>query len=204
MYIAIERIHLTERQFKEPELLARFARGDQRALEELIRDYFPVLCRFAERYLPDSSLAKDVVQETFIKLWKGRGSFESVDALKGYLYVATRNGCLNLNRGRERQESRHLEVAAREAGVADPVWTEMVRAENIALVYRIVRGLPPAMQEIFYLSYEEGLTVGEISERLGMKLKTVKNHKYKTLVLLRRKFGAQRGPLLAVLSILLK
>ena len=134
MYIAIERIHLTERQFKEPELLARFARGDQRALEELIRDYFPVLCRFAERYLPDSSLAKDVVQETFIKLWKGRGSFESVDALRGYLYVATRNGCLNMNRSRERQESRHLEVASRETGVADPVWTGMERVENIAMV----------------------------------------------------------------------
>lgn len=166
--------------------------------------YFPVLCRFAERFLPDSSLAKDVVQETFIKLWNGRSTFESVDALKGYLYVATRNGCLNLNRGRERQENRHLEVAGREPEAIDPIWTEMVRAENIALVYAVVRTLPQQAQEIFYLSYEEGMTVSEIAAFLDMKLKTVKNHKYKTLVHLRSKFGNQRGPLLVLLSILLK
>jgi RNA polymerase sigma factor (sigma-70 family) len=120
------------------------------------------------------------------------------------LFVTTKNGCLNLNRGRERQENRHLEVVGREPGAVDPIWTEMVRAENIALVYRVVRTLPRPAQEIFYLSYEEGMTVKEISAHLDMKLKTVKNHKYRTLVLLRHRFGNQRGPLLVFLSILLK
>ena len=188
----------------EQEILAGLSTGDQAALQELIGMYFPVLCRFAERFLPDSSLAKDVVQETFIKLWNGGRAFESVGALKGFLFVTTKNGCLNLNRGRERQENRHLEVAGREPEATDPIWTEMVRAENIALVYAAVRTLPLPAQEIFYLSYEEGMTVKEIAAHLDMKLKTVKNHKYKTLVHLRGKFGNQRGPLLVLLSILLK
>ncbi len=166
--------------------------------------YFPVLCRFAEKFLPDSSLAKDVVQETFIKLWNGRRVVESSGALNGFLFVTTKNGCLNLSRGRERQESRHLEVAGREPEAIDPIWTEMVRAENISLVYAVVRTLPAQAQEIFYLSYEEGMTVKEIAAFLDMKLKTVKNHKYKTLVHLRGKFGNRRGPLLVLLSILLK
>ena len=188
----------------EQEILTGLSLGNEAALQELISAYFPVLCRFAERFLPDSSLAKDVVQETFIKLWNGRRVFESVGALKGFLFVTTKNGCLNLNRGRERQENRHLEVAGREPEAIDPIWTEMVRAENIALVYAVVRTLPAQAQEIFYLSYEEGMTVKEIAEHLDMKLKTVKNHKYKTLVHLRQKFGNQRGPLLVLLSILLK
>ena len=195
---------LTEHTLTEQEILAGLSNGDQAALQELISLYFPILCRFAEKFLPDSSLAKDVVQETFIKLWNGRPVFESVGALKGFLFVTTKNGCLNLNRGRERLENRHLEVSGREPEVIDPIWTEMVRAENIALVYRVVRTLPRPAQEIFYLSYEEGMTVSEISAHLDMKLKTVKNHKYKTLVLLRNKFGNQRGPLLVFLSILLK
>ena len=175
------------------------SRGDQTALEELIRTYFPILSRYAEKFLPDSSLAKDVVQETFIKLWSNRSSFGSVEALKGFLFVATKNGCLNLSRGRERQEVRHQEVAGLGPETSDPVLTGMVRAENIALIYQVVRGLPRAAQEIFYLSYEEGMTVKEIAAHLDMKLKTVKNHKYKTLVLLRSKFGNQRGPLLVFL-----
>ncbi len=195
---------LIEHTLTEQELLAGLSNGDQAALQELISLYFPVLCRFAEKFLPDSSLAKDVVQETFIKLWNTRPVFESVNALKGFLFVATKNGCLNLNRGRERQENRHLEVSGREPEAVDPIWTEMVRVENLALVYRVVRTLPWKMQEIFYLSYEEGMTVKEISAHLNMNLKTVKNHKYKTLVLLRDRFGNQRGPLLVFLSILLR
>jgi RNA polymerase sigma factor (sigma-70 family) len=197
-------LYLKEPSITEEQLLAGLSGGDPRALKRLIGDYFPILCRFAEKFLADPSLAKDVVQETFIKLWATRSSFGSFPALKGFLYVATKNACLNLNRGRERQEVRHRTVAGQEPDSADPVWTEMVRAENIALIYRVVRTLPPAAQEVFYLSYEEGLTVGEIAVRLKMKLKTVKNHKYKTLVLLRNKFGTQRGPLLALLAILLK
>ena len=190
----------------EKELLENFAAGDPLALEELIGTYFPVLCSFAEKFLPDSSLAKDVVQETFIRFWNARQSFDSLNALKGYLFVSTKNGCLNVNRGRLRQENRHQEAHARssEPESTEPFLAEMVRAENLALVYQVVRTLPRSMQEIFYLSYEEGMSVKEISIHLNMKLQTVKNHKYKTLLILRSKFGNHRGPLLLLLSFLLK
>jgi RNA polymerase sigma factor (sigma-70 family) len=197
---------LKERKFTDEELLDSLTTGDPVALQELIGMYFPILCKFAEKFLPDSSLAKDVVQETFIKFWNARQPFGSLAALKGFLFVATKNGSLNLNRGRERQENRHQEVYGRGSDTIDPflALTEMVYSENIALVYKTVRTLPRPMQEIFYLSYEEGLTVKEISARLNMKLKTVKNHKYKTLLVLRSRFGNQRGPLLLFLSLLLK
>ncbi len=190
----------------EKELLENFTAGDPLALEELVSTYFPVLCRFAEKFLSDSSLAKDVVQETFIRFWNARKPFDSLHALKAYLFISTKNGCLNLNRGRLRQENRHLEAYARssEPESFEPYLTEMVRAENLALVYQVVRALPNSMQEIFYLSYEEGMTVKEISIHLDMKLQTVKNHKYKTLLILRSKFGKNRGGLLVLLSFLLK
>lgn len=167
-----------------------------------MKGYFPVLCKFASTFLPDASLAKDVVQETFIHLWGRRADFASEKALKAYLFASTRNGCLNLIRGRDRQEHRHL-AAVRDAPEAtDSVLAEMVRAENMALIYQVIQGLPLPMQEIFRLSYEEGMTVAEISAHLRMKLKTVKNHKYKTLLVLRDKFGNRRGPLLAALILL--
>lgn len=166
--------------------------------------YFPVLCIFAERILTDPSLAKDMVQETFIKFWHLDRSFESFDALKGFLYATTRNGCLNLLRGMERRENRHLEAQSRIPDMADPIDSELVHAETIALIYRVVRTLPRPAQEIFYLSYEEGMTVSEIAAQLNMKLKTVKNHKYKTLLLLRAKLRSDQGPLLVFLSLLMK
>jgi RNA polymerase sigma-70 factor (family 1) len=189
--------------FNKQELLYRLSQGDPAALEELVNAYFPVLCRFAEKFLPDSSLAKDIVQETFINLWKARKSFESLSGLKGFLYTSTRNGCLNHLRGREREENKHLAASSLDPLEMDSVLTEIVRAESIALIYETVRLMPEKMQEIFYLSFQEGLTVKEISISLDMNIKAVKKQKYKALVILRAKFGSNREPLLALLTLLL-
>lgn len=185
----------------EREFLAGLANGDQKALQWLIGAYFPILCKFAEQFLSDSSLAKDVVQETFIKLWQTRPPFHSINSFKGYLYIAIRNGCLNLNRGRARRENHHQTMCAGEPEAVDPLETGIVQFEAISLIYDIVRSLSSDKQEIFFMSYKEGLSVKEISARLNMKLKTVKNHKYRTLLELRRQLGSEHGPLLVVLAL---
>jgi RNA polymerase sigma-70 factor (ECF subfamily) len=188
----------------EGELLHKVSIGDPIALEELFRTYFPVLCKFAEKFLPDSALAKDIVQETFIKFWKSERSFESLMSLKGFLFVSTRNGCHNLNRSRGRQEKKHLAATAGDPAEMDTVLAEIVHAESIALIYQVVRSIPPGMQDIFYLSYEAGMTVKEISRHLNVNVNAVKKQKHKVLVLLRSKFGHNREPFLGLLILLLR
>jgi RNA polymerase sigma-70 factor (ECF subfamily) len=68
--------------------------------------------------------------------------------------------------------------------------------ENLALIYQAVRTLPPKMREVFILSYREGMTVKQISLHLNMKVKAVKNLKYRTLVTLRSKFRDNHASLL--------
>jgi len=185
----------------ETEKLTRLSQGDATVFREVIEEYFPILCRFAQQYLPDASLAEDVVQEVFIKLWTARISFDNYKALKGYIFASTRNGCLNLSRGRDRQEHRLQDAFGSDPGVTDSVLTEIVHMENLALIYRAVRGLPPKMREVFMLSYREGMTVRQISLHLNMKVKTVKTLKYRTLVTLRSKFRDNHASLL-LLSLL--
>ena len=187
----------------ENELLARLSQGDPAALRQIIEAYFPILCRFAEKYLPDSSLAKDVVQEVFIKFWGARVSFDHIKGLKAYLFVSTKNGCLNLNRGRDRQENRLQDAFGGDPEAVDSVVTEIVRAENISLIYQVVRTIPGKMQEIFRLSYEDGMTVKQISAHLNMKAKTVRNYKNKTLTLLRDRFGNNRRSIWLFVMLLL-
>jgi RNA polymerase sigma-70 factor (family 1) len=184
----------------EEELLSRFSVGDPTALETLIRSYYPVLCRFAEKFLPDASLAKDVAQESFIKLWKSGKSFDSMQALKAYLYTITRNGCLDLIRNRSRLDNRHQQAAADIEEATEPVLTEIIRAESVALIYQAVKAMPVKMQQVFLLSYREGMTVSEIATQLGMNLKAVKKQKYKALVALRGRFAKRREPLLSLVT----
>lgn len=183
----------------EGELPARLSLEDPDDLEQLIRSYYAVLCRFAENFLPDASLAQDIVQETFIKLWKSGKTFDSVKALKAYLYVITRNGCLDLIRSRTRMDNRHQQAAAGSEEAMEPVLTAIIRAESIGLIYQAVKAMPAKTQEIFILSYREGLTVSEIAAQLGMNVKAVKKQKYKALVALRDRFANNREPLLTLL-----
>lgn len=184
----------------EGETVPQISVEDTATLETLIRTYYPVLCRFAEKFLPDASLAKDVVQESFIKLWKSAKSFDSIQALKAYLYTATRNGCLDLIRSRSRLDSRHQQSAAGKEESAELVFAAIVQAESIALIYQAIKSMPVKMQRVFILSYREGMSVSEISAELGMNLKAVKKQKYKALVALRGQLSQRQQPLVSLLS----
>lgn len=183
----------------EEELPAGVSVDSPDTLEQLIRSYYAVLCRYAETFLPDASLAEDIVQETFIKLWKSGKTFDSIKALKAYLYAITRNGCLDLIRSRTRMDNRHQQAAAGSEEAAEPVLAAIIRAESIALIYQAVKAMPAKMQEIFMLSYREGMTVSEIAAHLGMNVKAVKKQKYKALVSLRGRFAQNREPLVGLL-----
>lgn len=186
--------------FSDEELLQQLASGDSGALEILMRQYYAVLCRFAEKFLPDASLAEDVAQESFIKLWKSGKSFDSLVALKAWLYAITRNGCLDMIRNRHRLHQRHLRAVIPDEEVTQPAIGEIIRAESVALIYEVVQALPKKMQEVFLLSYRDGMTVSQIAAHLGIKLKTVKKRKYKVLVALRGRFDKHHSILLGLLS----
>ncbi len=190
--------------FNYDELLSKLSQRDPTALETLMDIYFPVLCRFAEKILKDASPAKDIVQDTFINYWKSENHFPSLNNLKAFLLISTRNGCLNYLRGRERQEKTHRVVAAQTPLETDSIYTDIIRNELLALIYETVSQMTPAMQEIFYLSFREGMTVKEISAHLKMNIKAVKKQKYKALVILRTKFGPKRDLLPLLLVVLLE
>jgi RNA polymerase sigma-70 factor (family 1) len=182
---------LNKTDLYEKELLQQLSKGDPAALKVIVKAWFPILCRFAEQYLPDGSLAEDIVQETFIKFWQHEGRFESLLQLKSFLYTVTRNGCLNLLRGREREEDKRRQSAVfltEEDG--DPMYDELVRLERLMQINEVVQQMPSKMQEVFLLSFEKGLSINEIAAQMKISVKTVRNQKYKSLLLLRTRLGS--------------
>lgn len=184
--------------------LTQWSKGEPAALKALVDSYFPVLCRYAQKMLPDESLAKDIVQETFIKLWKYKGTFSTLDGLKGFLYTTTRNGCLNLLRGRAREEARHSKLADTSPSEAEPILNNIVQAESIALLFQAVQTLPEKMREVLMLSFREGLSIREIALQLNTTEKNVRKRKYKALISLRKRLTLTGQPLLILAALLLR
>lgn len=125
------------------------------------------------RYLKDAGQASEIVNDVFMKLWQD-GSGMSIDSsLKSYIYKAIINRCLNaLNKSK--REGFHVELdKVRDVGY------EMKQIEDNELMvklYTAIDSLPEKCRQVFEMSRFEELKQQEIADKLGISIKTVKNH----------------------------
>lgn len=177
--------------------------GDSVAFHYLIRVYFPVLGRYACRVAPISNAeAEDVVEEVFLKLWERREQFVDFGEVKGFLYVSVRNGCLNVFRSRQREETRaatFMHLYGNDSRGSNEA--EIIYSELLAEIRRSVDALPAKMREIFILSHYKKMSNEAIAARLNLSHQTVRNQKSKALALLRQWLKQKSPLLLVVLSI---
>ncbi|HVU58708.1 MAG TPA: RNA polymerase sigma-70 factor [Puia sp.] len=174
---------------KAADVVSRLKNGDTKALHELHDLYYPALCHFAISLLGDTPAAEDIVTEVFVVLWKKSQDFETLQNIKAFLYISTRNACLNHIKRLQRD-------TAMKSGLSNYLSTErpefalnqMIRAEVLQQIYEAIEALPSQCGKVFKLCYVEGLSNSEVAERFSISVNTVKNHKVKALGLLRLKF----------------
>ncbi|RUP31278.1 MAG: sigma-70 family RNA polymerase sigma factor [Mycolicibacterium sp.] len=102
----------------EDALVAALKRGDESAFVELVDRHTPALLRVAQGYVPSREVAEDVVQETWIALFKGIGSFEGRSSLRTWLFAILIN--IAKNRGVRERRDVDRAVAAFAGGTVDP------------------------------------------------------------------------------------
>lgn len=166
-----------------PSLLYRFSEGEPAALGELSDMFSPALLGFATRLLSEPFLARDIVQDVYIKLWEKRTeAFDSLEGVKKYLFVATRNACFNQN---EKYRVRNGQATVGTDTDADEAMRKLILSEYMGLIYQIISAMPEKLQQVFYLSFEDGLSPEEIAERLEIPKQTIKNRKVEVYKVLR-------------------
>ena len=150
--------------------------GDERALEELYARYGGLLYTLALRIVGDRELAREVVQDTFLRSWDGR---ETYDAQRGrvpwWLMGIARNRAIDLLRSRSHQQ-RIRERAPRPREAAVPPADELSGAvsERVTVLHAL-RALSDGQRVAIELAYYNGLTQAEIAEQLGQPLGTIKS-----------------------------
>lgn len=160
---------------------------------EALRQFERPLLRYAAGITGDTEQARDVVQETFLKLCAAdRASVEG--HLAAWLHTVVRNHALNVRK----KESRMAPLLdAYDAFPAPGDWDPGVAAERnekYRLVADSIRELPPDQQEVCRLRFHNGLTYREISEVMGVSLGTVSNLIAGALDVMRRRLRAGEAP----------
>lgn len=183
------------------EIVSGLKKGDTRALHALHDLYYPALRNFAISLVDDGPAAEDIVAEVFVILWKKHEDFETIQNIKAFLYISSRNACINHIKKLQRDTvmksalTNFLSIDYEEFAL-----NEMIRAEVLQQIYEAIEALPSQCKKVFKMCYVEGLSNSEVAEHFSISVNTVKNHKVKALGLLRLKF--LNGPSMAVLAVL--
>jgi RNA polymerase sigma-70 factor (ECF subfamily) len=160
--------------FTEKQHIEAIRQGDASIFQVIFNEYYPVLTVFAQKYLHDLDLAKEVVQDMFVQLYEKRESLTIQISLKSYLYQSVRNGCLNRIKQEKTHERHHEEIKKTAREQAD-LTDQMETSELEQNIYRIISNLPPKCKEIFLLSRQDDLSNREISEKFNISIRTVEN-----------------------------
>jgi RNA polymerase sigma-70 factor, ECF subfamily len=168
------------------ELLDRVRAGSEPALVVLFDRYSKVVYAVALRVLRDTTLAEDVMQDVFLKLWKDTPRLDARSHhLLGWFGVLARNRAIDLLR--RQHPSEVLE------GVAMPSTVDVeTEAESHILYDRarsIIVTLPEAQQSVLQLAFFEGLSHSEIATRLQTPLGTIKTRIRQALLTVRKAAG---------------
>ena len=170
-------------------LVARVAAGDDTALRELFSRHAPWLAARLRGALPAAEV-EDVLQETFLAVWRGAGSYQPYGAARGWLWgIARRQAALLLRRRGPAAAGLPAGIAAGAPEAGDPAEVALSRADLAAAVAEL--GPPGAPErEVWRLLYVEDRPVAEVAVMLGVPPGTVKSRAHRARRLLR---AALRG-----------
>ncbi len=172
------------------QLAAKYLRGEEWAFEALVDRYMKPLFNFAYRYLGDYDEASDIVQETFLRLYKHLPKLNLDEPLKPWLYRAARNLCLN----RIPQRLRHqpIDDAIPHTATASPE-DQLDQRDLQDSIQKAVQRLPAIYRDVVALYYFSQLSVQEVADVLGIPEATVKTRLHRAREQLRRELAALKG-----------
>lgn len=135
------------------------------------------LCLFANKYLNNMELSKDIVQDAFIKIWEDKIEFHNETNVKSYLYTTVKNKSLDYlkskqYRATDRIQEGHLENIEKQSFFL----REVVIMEAAQIIENAVQTLPNKCAQIIRLAIKEHSNA-EIAEALQISINTVKAQK---------------------------
>jgi len=170
-------------------LMYNFRAGNETAFRHFMKQHLNALTFHAYRLCRNKEIAEEIVSDTFSKLWQLKGNFENEINIKSFLYITTRNACLDHIRSvQNRTNSQSVELDEDLVlSESDPL-THLIHAELIRSLINEINRLPQRQGDVFRMVYLEGLTTDEICARLNITPNAVFVAKKKATATIRKVF----------------
>lgn len=153
-------------------VLRKAQRGDERAFAIIVRSYQKPVFNYVLRMVGDRSLAEDLTQEVFLRVYQGLPRFSSRSKFTTWLFQVTKNRVFDEFRATERRP--RVVVDVDDMATLEVVDAPFERLEAIDAVWRAVAHLSLDLKMALLLRDIVGLSYGEIADSLEVTLATVK------------------------------
>lgn len=162
--------------------------GNENAFKSIVESYWPRLHKFAQTYVLDNEVAKEIVQDTFLILWKQRKELDEDTCLITYLMVVNRNKCLNYLKSLKLETIDISELSESAIYQRSNIYVLEDESLEILVTKELQQAIDDSLEkltlrtkEIFLLSRYEGLKNREIAEQQNISVKAVEFHINKAL-----------------------
>lgn len=151
-------------------------RGDRAAFDELVRRTYVDTYTLAVRLTANEEDARDVVQESYLRAWKGIGRFRGDAQFSTWMYRITANAAATLVQKRRRRRAEPLDTVDEPIESALDAQPEAATESSVGMaeLARAVQALPPKLRAIVVLKDVYGLPHEAIAEELGISVAAAK------------------------------
>jgi RNA polymerase sigma-70 factor (ECF subfamily) len=173
------------------DVITELRNGHRETYEKLFHQHYKNLVLYAKKFVLDTEIARDIVQDVFIYLWEKRQQVQIQKSVSAYLFRAVRNACIN-HLKRESTKENYIKqfllaINNGELNVEkdEDVHELVVHKDLLKRIELIVESLPEQCKNMFRMSRFRGLKNKEIAEIYAVSPRTVETQIYRALKVLK-------------------
>jgi RNA polymerase sigma-70 factor (ECF subfamily) len=186
----------------DEDIMQRIMDKDPTVYNELYDKLYRKLFLFAKSLIDDTEEARDIVTESFIKLWAQQNNFANMVHLQVYFYTVIKNACIDhLRKNKLRNKIEHQLLRSGKIS-ENAIERKYQEAELVQILYERINQLPDRMQQVFKLTYLDGYSRTEVAQMLNLSENTIRNTNAAAMKAIRLTLGVEQMVVLIFLTML--
>jgi RNA polymerase sigma-70 factor (family 1) len=184
---------------KEKLLLVRLNQGDSRAFEKLYDCYKLRLAGNLYKLLKSDELAKEILQDLFLKVWDNRAQIDPEKSFRSYLFRIGENMVNDFYRRAARDKRLRDQLVLANSEIYSHIEEQLFFKEDSGLLKEAINLMPPQRKLVYTLCKMEGRSYKEVQELLGINAKTINSHLFQANKFLKEHFNPTSGATMSII-----
>lgn len=159
-------------------------------MEIVIPYYRAKIYRFIVQFVKNTDLADDLTQDVMIKVWTRNEQLSAVADADNYILKMAKNHVIDHFKKMAREKVYQEEVWYHLQKLEDKTESKLVQQDIDAHLEAVIKSLPVRQQEVYTLNKQEGRSLHEIAEILGISVRTARNHLDRALKVIRNEMNS--------------